>query len=107
MVLNRKQRVLRIQRELHLQEETIKKIQKEEQDKQEALKEKEGKLNTLESNILQKIQVQGEESIGTGLITITWEEIKPIEEIGSGTFGSVYKGDNGGKNDSLISNVAR
>mmetsp|Transcript_19776 Transcript_19776/g.27601 ORF Transcript_19776/g.27601 Transcript_19776/m.27601 type:complete len:666 (+) Transcript_19776:74-2071(+) len=90
-LFEKEQRVLRMERELHLQEETIKRMQKEEQDKQQALKDKEDKLSTLETDVLKKIQTQGEESLGTGLITITWEEIKPIEEVGSGAFGSVYK----------------
>lgn len=85
----------------------MKKIEKEEKTKKKEIDEMKETLHHLQTKIKQKIETLGgvliifyitnyykEEELSNVLFTVAVDEIQTLEEIGHGTFGIVYKGNN-------------
>jgi len=91
LLLEKEQSTQRFEGELKLLEQTVRKHQSETEDLQIALEEKKRMMNELEQSLMKKLETQGEKDLGNSIFTLSWDEVKVVEEIGHGTFGSVYK----------------
>jgi hypothetical protein len=90
-LMEREQEIRRLQGEIQLNEETHKKRSKEEQERREDLKKKEEKFLIIEEEVRKKIESSGESELQNSIFTVPIDGLQLHEEIGHGTFGSVYK----------------
>jgi len=90
-LLQKESEIFRIQAELQFFEETIKKKQKEEVEKRDDLKKKEEKLSVIQEEISKKLENQGESELANSIFITNLDNLIIMEEVGKGSFGSVYK----------------